>query len=136
MIYYLDKAEWPTIPIPHDCVISNITVSDNFLILNFEEGISRYDYIRNICPNAKSLTIRVNLIDTFDIYQMKIRKFPKFKTLYAQIDFDRLAGLVKQKRVEYLYHYVAYQSLIVNLYYKTNIVLDLRTDHVEYIWKA
>lgn len=136
MTYYLNKAEWPTIPVPHDCVISNISCSDDFLILDFEQDISILDSIQHICPNAKSLTIKIHLIDTFDIYQMKTWKFPKFKRLYAEIDFHKLVGLVKQKRVEYLYHYVAYQSLIVNLYHNTNIILDLRTDSIEYIWKV
>ena len=136
MTYYLDKAEWPTIPVPHDCVINVVSFSDNFLVFDFEQGISIHDSIQHICPNAKSLTIEMHLIDTFDIYQMKIRKFPKFKRLYNEIDFDKLASLVKRKRVEYLYHYVAYQSLIVNLYYNANIILDLRTDYIEYIWKV
>lgn len=136
MIYSLDKAEWPTIPVPHDCVISSVSFSDDFLILDFEQDISIYDSIQYIRPNAKSLTIKIHLIDTFDIYQMKIRKFPKFKRLYAEIDFGKLVSLVKRKRVEYLYHYVAYQSLIINLYYQVNIILDLRTDYIEYIWKV
>ena len=136
MVYYLDTTEWPTIPVPHDCVISNISRSDDFLIFDFEQGISIHDSIQYIQPNAKSLIIKIHLIDTFDIYQMRIWKFPKFKRLYAEIDFDKLTGFVKQKRVEYLYHYVAYQSLIVNLYYNTNIILDLQTDYIEYIWKV
>ena len=51
------------------------------------------------------------------------------------IDFNKLADLVKQKRVIYLYHYIAYQSLIIHLYYNTNIILNLQTDYIEYIWK-
>lgn len=136
MTYYLDKTECPTIPVPHDCVISNISFSDNFLIFDFEQGISIHDSIQHICPDAKSLAIKMHLIDTFDIYQMKTWKFLKLKSLYVEIDFDKLVRLVKQKRVEYLYHYVAYQSLIVNLYCHANIILDLRTDYIEYIWKV
>ena len=135
MTYYLDKAEWPTIPVPHDCVINDISFSDDFLVLTFEQDISIHDFIQHIYSNAKSLIIKIHLIDTFDIYQMKIWKFPKFKRFYAEIDFNKLASLVKQKRVEYLYHYVAYQSLVVNLYYNTNIILNLQTDYIEYIWK-
>lgn len=135
MIYHLDQAEWPTIPAPHDCVIDNISLSNEFLVLDFEPGISTYDSIQNSCPNARSLTIKIHLIDAFDVYQMKIRKFPKYKRLYEELDFDKLVSLVKRNRVEYLYHYVSYQSLIVNLYFNTNIILDLHTDHVEYIWK-
>lgn len=135
MTYYLDKAEWPTIPVPHDCIINDISFSDDFLVLTFEQDISIHDFIQRINSNAKSLIIKIHLIDTFDIYQMKIWKFPKFKRLYAEIDFNKLTSLVKQKRVEYLYHYVAYQSLVVNLYYNTNIILNLQTDYIEYIWK-
>ena len=136
MIYYLDGAELPTIPVPHDCVIDNISFSDNFLIFGFEEGISIYDSIQHICPDAKSLTIKIHLIDSFDIYQEIIRKFPKFKRAYVEIDFNKLVRLGKQIKMEYLYHYVAYQSLIVNLYCKSNIILDLRADYIEYIWKV
>lgn len=135
MTYYLDKAEWPTIPVPHDCVISDISFSDDFLVLEFEQDISIHDSVQYIHPNAKSLIIKMHLLDTFDIYQMKIRKFPRFKRFYAEIDFNQLAILVKQKRVEYLYHYVAYRSLIVNLYHNTDIILNLQTDYIEYIWK-
>ena len=136
MIYYLDGAELPTIPVSHDCVIDNISFSDNFLIFGFEEGISIYDSIQHICPDAKSLTIKIHLIDSFDIYQEIIRKFPKLKRVYVEIDFNKLVRLGKQIKMEYLYHYVAYQSLIVNLYFKSNIILDLRADYIEYIWKV
>ena len=135
MIYYLDKAEWPTIPAPHDCVINKISLSDDFLILDFEQGIPIHDSIRNLCPNARSLTIKIHLIDTFDIYRMKTRKFPKFRRSYIEFDFDKLIRLVERKRVEYLYHHVSYQSLIVNLYCHENIILNLSTDSLEYIWK-
>lgn len=67
MIYYLDSTELPTIPVPHDCVIDSVSFSDNFLILDFEQGISIYDSIQHICPDAKSLTIKMHLIDTFYI---------------------------------------------------------------------
>ena len=135
MTYYLDKAEWPTIPVPHDCVINDISFSNDFLVLDFEQDISRHDSIKDIHSNAKSLIIKMHLIDTFDIYQMKIRKFPKFKRFYVEIDFNKLADLVKQKRVVYLYHYIAYKSLIIKLYYNTNIILKLQADYIEYIWK-
>lgn len=135
MTYYLDKAELPTIPVPHDCVINDISFSNDFLVLDFEQDISRHDSIKDIHSNAKSLIIKMHLIDTFDVYQMKIRKFPKFKRFYVEIDFNKLADLVKQKRVAYLYHYIAYQSLIIKLYYNTNIILNLQADYIEYIWK-
>lgn len=135
MTYYLNDAELPTIPVPHDCVVSGVSFSDDFLILNFEQDIARYDSIQHIRPNAKSLTIKMHLIDSFDIYQEKIRKFPRFQKLYVQVDLDRFVGFVKRERVEYLYHYVAYRSLIVNLWcLKTNIVINLQTDRIEYIW--
>ena len=79
MTYYLDKAEWPTIPVPHDCVINNISFLNDFLVLDFEQDISVHDSVKHIHSNAK--------------------------------------------------------SLIINLYYKTNIILNLQTDHIEYIWK-
>ena len=53
MTYYLDKAEWPTIPVPHDCVINDISFSDDFLVLTFEQDISIHDFIQHIHSNAK-----------------------------------------------------------------------------------
>lgn len=135
MTYYLDRAELPTIPVPHDCVVERVSLSDGFLVLDFEQDISAHDSIQHIQPGANSLTIKIHLMDAFDIYLQKVRKFPTFKRSYLEIDFDRLARLVKGKRVEYLYHYVAYQSLIINLIQDTNMILDLRTDYIEYIWK-
>ncbi len=136
MTYYLNKAELPAIPVPHDCVVSSVSFSDDIFVLNFEQDMSRYDSVQHIHPNAKSLTIKMHLTDDFDIYQEKIRKFPWFQKSYVQVGLNRLAGLVKRERVEYLYHYVAYESLIVNLWYhKTNIAMYLQTDCIEYIWK-
>ena len=79
MTYFLDKAEVPTIPVPHDCVINDISFSNDFLVLDFEQDISRHDSIKDIHSNAK--------------------------------------------------------SFIINLYYNTNIILNLQTDYIEYIWK-
>lgn len=132
MTYYLDKAEWPTIPVPHDCVIHSISISDEFLVLDFEQEISVHDSVQRICPDAKSLTIKIHLLDTFEIYQLKTRKFPTIKRMYEEIGFEKLVGLVKRNRVEYLYHYVAYQALIISC--SINIILDLRADYVEFLW--
>ena len=135
MVYHLDRAELPTIPVPHDGIINNISLSDDFLILDFAEGISAYDSIQEICPNARTLTIKIHLTDTIDVYQMKIRKFPKYKRRYEELDFAELVRLAKQRRLEYLYHYLSYRALIVNLSCGTNVILSLQTDAIEYIWK-
>ncbi len=135
MIYYLDKAENPTIPVPHDCMIESISLFNDFLILDFEQDIAIHDSVQFICPNAKSLTIKIHLIDDiFSVYQEKIRKFPKFKKSYEEIGLDRLVSLVKQKSLAYLYHYVAYQSLIINL--DAEFILYSQADYIEYIWKT
>ena len=135
MVYYLDKAENPTIPVPHDCMVNSISISDEFLVLNFEQDISIHDSVQFICPNAQSLTIKIHLTDTldFNVYQAKRRKFPRYKRWYEEITPEQLVSLVKKKSLAYLYHYVSYQSLIINL--DASIILSLRADYIEYIWK-
>jgi len=61
--YYLNTDVIPTIPVPHDCVIKEITFDSDFLVLKFEDDISYYDSIKSIRPNAKSLVVRIHLYD-------------------------------------------------------------------------
>lgn len=134
MKFYLNDNTLPTIPVPHDCVVKNISVVDDFLVLEFEDNIYERDSIRYLCPEARSLTVKIHLIDLLDVYLEKIRKFPAFKKIYNQIDIIRLIKLAKDNSIEYLYHYVGFQRLIINLWCKTNIILNLTADYVEFQW--
>ena len=64
--YYLNQDTLPSMPVPHDCIINKIMLEEQSLVFSFTSDISRYDSVRNLRPNAKSLTIRYHLID--DVY--------------------------------------------------------------------
>ena len=71
MIYYLNQDTVPTIPTPHDCKIKKVTIRGDFIIFEFEDDISYHDSIRHFNPDAKSLVIKIHLVDDFDTYKMK-----------------------------------------------------------------
>ena len=71
MFYYLNKDTVPTIPTPHDCKIKKVTIQGDYIIFEFEDDISYHDSIRHFNPDAKSLVIKIHLVDDFDIYKMK-----------------------------------------------------------------
>ena len=55
---------------------------------------------------------------------------------YKCTDSSELFKLASPKyRLEYLYHYVAYQSLIIEMCASTTIRLELTVDYVEFYWK-
>lgn len=66
---YLNSIELPVILVTYDCVIDSISFSNNFFIHDFGQGISVYDLIQHnlLCPDAKPLSIKIHLFDTFDI---------------------------------------------------------------------
>lgn len=135
--YRLDGEKIPTIPIPHDCIIENITMENGNLIFNFESDISYHDSIKHIKPDAKSLVIKFHLADEcFNLYKWhKPIKFIADEGFYKCINSSVLFGLDSMKfRLEYLYHYVGYQSLIIEMYSSTTIRLELTTDFVEFYW--
>lgn len=134
MKFYLNNDTLPTIPTPHDCVVKNISNVDDFIVLNFEDNIYKRDSISTICPKAKSLTIKIHLIDSFDGYLEKIKRFPTFKRIYNQIKINKLIKLAKSNNIEYLSHCVGFLSIIINLWCKTNIILNLTADYIEFEW--
>ena len=68
MIYYLNKDTVPTIPTPHDCEIKKVTIQGDYIIFEFDDDISYHDSIRHFIPDAKSLVIKIHLVDDFDTY--------------------------------------------------------------------
>mgnify|MGYP003433767272 FL=1 len=136
MIYYLNQDTVPTIPTPHDCKIKKVTIRGDFIIFEFEDDISYHDSIRHSNPDAKSLVIKIHLVDDFDTYKMKYYKKPWCRGDYSRIDNVQLEKIAKNERLEYLYHYVGYQSIIIKLFSQTYITLDIATDYIEYEWIA
>ena len=134
MFYYLNEDTVPTIPTPHDCKIKEVTIQGDFIIFEFEDDISHYDSIRHFNPDAKSLVIKIHLVDDFDTYKMKYYKKPWCRGGYSRIDNAQLEKIAKNERLEYLCHYVGYQSIIIKLFSQTHITLDIVTDYIEYEW--
>ena len=123
----------PTMPVPHDCVIKEIGFDDEFLVLKFEDGISCHDSIKYVHPDASSLTIRIHLYDPiFDTYEHRMRDKLSGEGYYL-INNKKLSALCK-KTVEYLYHYVGYQSIIIKLYCGGYYMLDITSDYIEFDW--
>ena len=44
------------------------------------------------------------------------------------------ADIAEKERLEYLYHYIGYQSIIIKLFSKTYIALDIQADYIDFDW--
>ena len=134
--YYLNQDTLPTMPVPHDCIINKIILEEQSLVFSFTSDISRYDSVRNLRPYAKSLTIRYHLID--DVYwlykSLKCGKIFFKEGGYKGLPQDDLFRLTDVK-LEYLYHFVGYESIIIKMYSDREIILDATVDYVEYEWE-
>ena len=69
--YYLNKEQLPTIPTPHDAVITDIKIENQSIVFKFEDDIGYYDSIKAVHPDAKSLIIKYHLVDedSFSVYK-------------------------------------------------------------------
>ena len=131
--YYLNTDTLPTIPVPHDCVIKEITFDSNFLVLKFEDDISYHDSIKCIKPNVSSLVIRIHLSDPiFDAYEYRLTHMLRGEGYYL-INNSKLKNLCK-KEVEYLYHNIGFHSIIIKLFCGGYYLLDIATDFIEFNW--
>lgn len=135
--YYLNADTLPTIPVPHDCLIEKIAVEDGYIVFTFEKDISYHDSIKHIRPDAASLVIKLHLADEdFELYKWhkSVRLFAP-EGYYKRTDSKALFSLASEKsRTEYLYHYVAYRSIIIELCALTTVRLELTADYVEFHW--
>ncbi len=133
----MNEQQLPIIPVPHDCVIETITMENQWLVFRFEKDIGYRDSVKEFMPGAKSLVIKFHLVDEeFCLYQWhKPIKFLAGKGYYKQADSSLLYQLASSKfNLEYLNHYVAYQSLMIEMCATTTIRLDLSVDYVEFHW--
>lgn len=136
--YYLNKEQLPTIPTPHDSVITDIKIENQSIVFKFEDDISYHDSIKAIRPDAKSLIVRYHLIDeeSFSVYKWhKPVKFFTSNGYYKNVDNCKLTSLATNRiKLEYLYHNVGYCSIITKLYSGRYIILDAEVDYVEFEW--
>ena len=132
-IYKLDGKNIDIIPVPHDCVIKDIWEEDDYLIIDFEDDISYHDAIKPIRPEAQTLTMRFHLEygGLTGIYQYR-----KTQHHEGYMNVKSLQKLMKEcnHNFTYLYHYVAYHQIIVELCASNSILLTLNADALEYEW--
>lgn len=131
--YYLNQDILPTIPTPHDCIITSIEYDSEFLILKFEEAISYHDSVKIINSNAKSLIIKIHLLNReFDVYKWKRHlSFGKGQG-FALVDCNKVFSRIKG--TTYLSHYITYNSIIIELFQSEYIVLKVESDFIEFEW--
>lgn len=134
-IYYLNQDVLPAMPVPHDCIIKSIALEGESLVFSFADDISRYDSVRHIRSDAKSLIIRYHLVDeVYELYKfVKPGKIFFREGAYKGLPQDALFRLADGK-LEYLYHFVSYESIIIKMYSEREIILDADVDYVEYEW--
>ena len=144
--YLLDGNNTSNIPLPHDCEIKDIREDDDCLIIDFEDDISVHDTVRAAHPDAQSLTVRFHL-DYYGLNGVKAyggllgiyqhRRSKKHGIGYMQVkSLKKLRKLIKGCRIPatYLYHYVAYGQVIVELFVEDSTLLMLWADSVEFEW--
>ncbi len=132
--YYLSQDLLPTIPTPHDCIINAIKYNSEFLILQFEEDISYHDSIKTINPNANSLLVKIHLLNhNFDTYKRNSKFFLRKREGFSVENNDKIF-LKRFNPLQYLTHYVAYNSIIIELFQSEYIVLKIDSDFIEFEW--
>ena len=125
------------IPIPHDCVISKISLEHDHMIFTFENRLFNHESIQKLHPSADSLIMRFHLTrySAMDVCRLYVRKKGRFHDGYRLLRKETLPHLAKRKRrLEYLYHYVGAREMIIHLGGEENYVLYVCADSVEYNW--
>lgn len=133
--YELNQSKLPTIPAPHDAVIVKFGVDDEFLVLYFEDNISHRDSVKYNHPNANTLIMKFHLLNPeLDVYQWERILKGEAYILKNSKKVIRKWNKNKGFNMSYLYHYVAYNSIIINLLKTENIYIQLEVDYIEYEW--
>ena len=134
--YYLNEKILPTIPVPHDCVIKKVRLENQQIIFEFENDISYYDSIKNFKPEVKSLIAKYHLLNDGDFSIYKWKKPSGFSNKNGRYDCVDNHTITKlpDSRLEYLYHYVGYRSIIIKLFSNGFIIIDADVDYIEFEW--
>ena len=127
-----------SIPIPHDCVITRISVEHDYLLFSFESELYTHESIQVIHPSANSLIMRFHLTryPQMAVYRLYERRFGRFRKGYRLLKDQTLFHITGQKNspLEYLYHFVGAREMIIHLSGKCNYVLYVCADAVEFNW--
>lgn len=131
--YSLIEKTLPTIPVPHDCVIREISLEDGWLVLSFEEGLARRDAVRCIHPEADTLRMRIHLTEEPALYAYERRRY---ECVYVQRKPRKLLELARREApLEYLGHFVAYGAMRIELFQETgDLAVELCADQVVLEW--
>ena len=144
--YLLDGRTPSGIPLPHDCEIRDIREDDDDLIIDFEEDISYHDAIKAVHPDAQTLTVRFHLeyggLDGVKAYGglqgiYRYRRSKKHGEGYMLVkSLKKLRKLMKACSfpATYLYHYVTFHQVIVELNVDHSTLLMLWADVVKFEW--
>ena len=144
--YLLDGTNTAGIPVPHDCVIGDIREEDDCLVIDFEDDLSGCDSIRAIHPDAQALTVRFHLeyggLDGVKAYGgllgiYRHRRSKKHGEGYMRIkSLKKLRKLIGRCRspATYLYHFVAYRQVILELHVDDSTLLMMWADSVTFEW--
>ena len=135
--YLLDGINVSNIPLPHDCEIKDIREDDDHLIIDFEDDIADHDAIKTVHPDAQTLTVRFHL--EYDGLQgiYRYRRSKKHGEGYMLVkSLKKLRELMKECIIPatYLYHYVTYHQVIVELCVDDSTLLMIWADSVEFEW--
>lgn len=125
------------LPIPHDCLVSKITMEHDHMIFAFENRLLVHESIQKLHPSAESLIIRFHLThyQGTDDYRLYVRKSGKHHESYIRLKNDELLNLPNHTGgLQYLYHYVGSSEMIIHLCTDKNYVLYVCTDRVEFNW--
>lgn len=134
-IYHLNGDVLPAMPVPHDCRIRSISLEDEWLIFAFEDDINHHDTANPVKGNAGSLVIRYHLVDNgFSLYRYQ-KPFVRFlgEGAFIGLKQDKLFSLPAEN-LEYLCHYVGYNSIVIKMFSQSEVVLEATLDVVEYEW--
>lgn len=132
--YDLTGKALPTIPVPHDCVVREISLADGWLVLSFEENIARHESVQYSHPNARTLQMRIHLLDEeFNLLAYERRRY---ENVYVERKPKKLFELARrEEELVYLSHLVGYGEMQTELFQSAGSVLvNLCADRVEMEW--
>lgn len=132
--YGLTGKALPTIPVPHDCGIKEISLADGWLVLSFEENIARHESVQYSHPNARTMQMRIHLSD--EEFNLLAYEHRRYENVYVQRKEKKLFELArKEEELDYLNHLVGYGEMQIELFQSAgSILVDLYADRVEMEW--
>ena len=133
-LFSLKEKSLPLSFSPHDFVIRNVEITDEYLTFTFENDITYHDGIRELFPGMRSLILRFHLTDReIGAYRWKKNRFFPKKEGYRGFDVGKLPSLCGGS-FTYLKHYLSYCGVIIYLAAPDPIFLDVTADTAEYEW--